>query len=141
MSKYSAIALAILGLIIAVGPYVLYRICDESMAGPCNDTGHAEILIGASIAVLSVSMLFMNDGRRRMCLGFAVLALSVLSVLVVTTIIGTCDSGMMACNRTGKPGMIATGTIAAMVSVVNVVLIKRDSRMVRWALSAFPTGA
>ncbi len=131
-SRYSAVALLILGLLTAVGPYTIYPICGDAMDGPCHATGHAEVLIGVSMSVLSVASLFVANHRDRALLGLAILALSVLSVLVVTVIIGTCDGGMMACNRTGKPGMIAVGTVAAIASVANIVLVKSDSRRIRW---------
>ena len=130
-SRYSAIVLSILGLLIAVGPYTIYPICGDAMDGPCHATGYAEAFIGISIAVLSAASLFVESHRSREFLGLAVLALSVLSVLVVTVIIGTCDSDMMACNRTGRPGMIASGAVAAVVSAVNLLLIKSDSRRIR----------
>ena len=123
-SRYSAIVLSILGLLIAVGPYTIYPIC--------HATGYVEVFIGISIAMLSAASLFVESHRSREFLGLAVLALSVLSVLVVTVIIGTCDSDMMACNRTGRPGMIASGAVAAVVSAVNLLLIKSDSRRIRW---------
>ena len=128
MSARFEIVLAALGLLIAAGPFTLYPICDSSMMGPCNSTGYAEIAIGALISVLAIVSLFIDNSRHRIYIGLAILALSVLSVLAVTTLIGTCEGSMMACNRTGKPGIIAVGTIAAMASAINLVLIKSHSR-------------
>ena len=128
MSARFEIVLAALGLLIAAGPFTLYPICDSSMAGPCNSTGYAEIAIGVLMSALAIVSLFVSNYRYRICIGLAILTLSVLSVLAVTTLIGTCEGSMMACNRTGKPGIIAVGTIAAIAGAINLVLIKSNSR-------------
>ena len=129
-SLYSEILLIILGVIIAIGPYTLYPICGSSMHGPCQDTGHAEIILGILIAILAAADLFIEDRRKRLYIGIAVIVLSILSILFVTSITGTCDSSMMACNKTGKPGIIAVGAITAIVGVIELILLKYETRKV-----------
>lgn len=129
ISRYSEFLLIILGIITAIGPYTLYHICSGSMAGPCQDTGHAAIILGATIAVVSLASLFIQNRSVRAYIGLAAVILAVLSILFVTVITGTCDSSMMACNRTGKPGIIAVGAITAIVGVIDLILLKYETRV------------
>jgi hypothetical protein len=129
-SVYSEVVLLILGLVIAIGPFFLYHICDTSMGGDCLSTGYAEIAIGAMILVLSAISLFIENDKYRLLIGMIVIILAALSVIFVTSITGTCDSAMMACNKTGKPGMIAVGAVTAFMGVIDLVLVKSDSRTI-----------
>lgn len=130
-SQYATILLLILGIVVAIGPYTVYPICSGTMHGNCYDTGHAEIVLGALIALFSAITLFLKDTKKRTGLTLIVLVLAVLSVLFVTSITGTCDGSMMACNKTGKPGIIAVGTVTAFVAVIGLVFEKAGKRRVR----------
>lgn len=129
-SVWTEAVLIVLGIVIAVGPYTLYPICDVSMHGGCYDTGIAEVVLGIILVLAGVASLFMQDIRRRRLLWIVLIAVPVLSILFVTSITGTCGMSTMACNKTGEPGIVAVGVITAIVAVFDLLLLQNDARRV-----------
>lgn len=129
-SVWAEALLIVLGVVIAVGPYTLYPICDASMHGGCYDTGIAEVVLGILLVLVGVASLFVQDVRRRRLLWIALIAIPVLSILFVTSITGTCGGSMMACNKTGEPGIVAVGAVTAIVAVFDLLLLQNDARRV-----------
>jgi hypothetical protein len=140
----------ILGLLIALGPQFLFKVCGPTMAsnaseeladccavpeesgccGPvasslpiCHWSARAEIGMGLLIAALGACIIVFTDAKTQFGLLIGVFMASLIALATPHTLIGGCGSMAMACRRIAFPALTAESVILLILSAVMVVII------------------
>jgi hypothetical protein len=87
----------------------------------CLWSARGALAVGISLAVVGGLVFFARRKETRRALGIVGALLGLFTVLLPTTLIGTCGSSAAVCNTTMKPIMLAAGGLALAVSVVLLV--------------------
>jgi hypothetical protein len=100
-------AVIVLGLLIALGPQSLFKVCPVTgeMVMKCHWSAQAEIGVGALIALLGAALIVFANPRTRLGLTLAVFLSGVLALLIPHALIGGCGMHSMACRKTAFPAI------------------------------------
>jgi hypothetical protein len=136
-------AVIILGLLIALGPQFLFKVCGPAMpaeggtaaeaaesnlgcCGPvfstCHWTARAEIGIGLLIAALGACMIVFTDPKTQLGLIIGVFMASLIALAVPHALIGGCNSMAMACRRAAFPALTVESVILLIISGIMAVM-------------------
>ncbi len=88
----------------------------------CYWTAHAEIVVGVPLVAIGVLLLFARRKETIRVLGILTALLGVLTVLLPTSIIGTCMNDQMVCNTEMKPTLFIAGGITVALGIAVLVL-------------------
>jgi len=108
-------AAIVLGLLIALGPQLLFKVC-EPMSGnfmKCHWTAQAEIGIGALIAALGIALTLFAAPKTRLGLVIGILLSGILALLIPHVLIGGCSMDSMPCRKIAFPA----------ITVISILLI------------------
>jgi hypothetical protein len=103
------IAVIIFGLLIALGPQFLFKVCEPMHDNfmKCHWTAQAEIGIGALIAALGIALLFFASAQVRLGLAIAVVLSAAVALLFPHVLIGGCAMETMQCRKVAFPAITA----------------------------------
>lgn len=107
----------------ATAPTMPYRMMK------CYWTAHAEIVVAVPLIAIGLLLLFARRKETTLALGVITAVLGVLTILLPTSIIGTCLNGAMVCNTQMKPVLLIGGGIVVALGVAVLVLgqMKREN--------------
>jgi hypothetical protein len=117
----SGAATAVLGLLIALGPQFLFKVCTamEDSFPRCHWTAQAEIGVGALIAVLGAAILVFAESKIRLGLTIGVFFSSIIALSIPHALIGGCGMMTMACRRTAFPAITVICVVLLIGSALN----------------------
>jgi hypothetical protein len=100
-------AAIVFGLLIALGPQFLFKVCPvaEGMIMKCHWSAQAEIGVGALIAALGAALIFFVDPKTRLGLTIGIFLSGVLVLLIPHSLIGGCAMHSMACRKIAFPAL------------------------------------
>jgi len=101
------VAAIVLGLLIALGPQLLFKVC-ESMGEnfmKCHWSAQAEIGIGGLIAALGIALTLFASPKTRLGLAIGILLSGVLALLIPHVLIGGCAMESMPCRKIAFPAI------------------------------------
>jgi hypothetical protein len=103
----------VLGLLIALGPQFLFKVCPvtEGMIMKCHWSARAEIGAGALIAALGIALAFFADPKTRLGLTIGIFLSGVLALLIPHGLIGGCPMHSMACRKIAFPWITVIGIL------------------------------
>ena len=84
----------------------------------CLWSARGALAVGVSLAVAGGLLFFARRKETRRALGIVAALLGLFTVLLPTTLIGTCGSSAAVCNTTMKPIMLVAGGLAVVASVI-----------------------
>jgi CHASE2 domain-containing sensor protein len=95
----------------------------------CYWAAHAEIIAGVPLLAIGALLLFARRKETTRALGILTAVLGVLTVLIPTSVVGTCLNEQMVCNTQMKPALLIAGGIIVALGVAVVVVgeMKRES--------------
>jgi hypothetical protein len=113
----------VLGLLIALGPQFLFKVCVHGNDGlpRCHWSARAEIGAGLLIAALGICMLVFTDTKTQLGLAVGVFFAAIVALFIPHTLIGGCGSMAMACRKVGFPAVTAESIILLVFSAVIAV--------------------
>jgi hypothetical protein len=119
------ITFIVLGLLIAIGPFTLFPVCEvmDDMIMKCHWTAQAELGIGLGIAVLGVLSLVFASKEVRLGLSIAVLLNGILSLLVETALIGMCANPAEPCRLLTQPALSVLGGVLVVAAAIQSVYL------------------
>ena len=95
----------------------------------CYWTAHAEIVAGVPLIAIGVLLFFARRKETTRMLGILTVLLGVLTILILTSIIGTCLNAEMVCNTEMRPVLLICGGVVAALGVAVLVMgeMKREN--------------
>jgi hypothetical protein len=140
----------VLGLLIALGPQFLFKVCGQTMASAaggemadccvapeesgccapavkslpvCHWSARAEIGMGLLIAALGACMIVFTDPKTHLGLIIGVFMASLIALAIPHALIGGCGSMAMACRRIAFPALTVESVILLIFSAIMVVIL------------------
>ncbi|MDR1128734.1 MAG: DUF4418 family protein [Treponema sp.] len=115
------------GLLTALGPRFLFRVCPaaEGMIMKCHWSAQAEIGIGALIAALGAALVFFANPKTRLGLIVGVFLSGVLALLIPHALIGGCSMHTMPCRKTAFPAITVIAILLLMGSALYAFYLAR----------------
>lgn len=127
----SGIGAILAGLLVAVGPQTIFRLCGPKPDGTwmkCHWTGQAELGVGLFIAALGVLLLVFSNEKVRLGLSLAAVLAGVLVLLLPTALIGGCSMSTMNCQRLTFPALEILGSLTVAGFTFNSVFLLLGGR-------------
>lgn len=124
----SGAAAVVAGLLIAIGPQVLFSLCEPKEDGSwmkCHWMGQAEIGVGGMIAVLGIALLLTSSPQTRLGLSEGIAAAGVVALLLPTVLIGGCGTETMPCRSLTIPCLIVISILTITAAVANCIYLGR----------------
>jgi len=120
----SGAVVVVLGLLIALGPQLLFKICAHGEGGfpLCHWSGRAEIGVGLLIASLGLCLIVFPDPKTQMGLFIGIFLAGIIALFIPHTLIGGCIGKDMACRRVGFPALTVESILLVVFSAVMVFL-------------------
>jgi hypothetical protein len=145
-----AVVIILLGLLIALGPQFLFKVCGPAMASSldididdcciepevssccapaasslpiCHWSAQAEIGIGLLIVALGACMMVFTDPQTHLGLAIGTFFASIIALAVPNFLIGGCDSLAMRCRRIAFPALTAESIVLLIFSAVLITII------------------
>jgi len=138
----------VLGLLIALGPQFLFKVCGSNMAssestedccaqpakssccGPavsslpiCHWSAQAEIGMGLLIAALGACMIVFTDVKTHLGLLIGVFLASIVALAIPNFLIGGCSTMTMQCRRVAFPALTIESAILLVFSAIMITII------------------
>jgi hypothetical protein len=130
------IAVIVLGLLIALGPQFLFKVCEP--VGPmaahdgggqtwmkCHWSAQAEIGIGSLLAALGIGLLVFASKDTRLGLWIGIFLSAILALLIPHVLIGGCSMPTMRCQSLAFPAITVLGILLIVGSVFNALYLIR----------------
>ena len=120
----SAIVIA-LGLLIALGPQFLFKVCDHGEDGYllCHWSAQAEIGIGLLIVALGACMIVFTDNKTRLGLLIGTLLASIIALAIPNFLVGGCGMMTMKCRKVAFPALTVESVFLLIFSAIIVTII------------------
>jgi hypothetical protein len=123
----SGCAAIVFGLLIALGPQYLFKVClvVEDMFMKCHWSAQAEIGVGALIAALGIALIVFAGHKTRLGLTIGIFLYGVLVLLIPHALIGGCPMHSMACRKIAFPSLTVIAVLLLTGAVLNTVYLAR----------------
>lgn len=122
-NKITGIVIALLGLLTALIPTVIFKVC-AAMDGKfmkCHWTSQVEVALGIAVLVLGLLIVLSKENAAASAYAVASAVNGVLVILIPTVVIGVCGSADMPCHSGTKPALIIAGALIAAAGLINTV--------------------
>jgi hypothetical protein len=127
----SGIGAIIAGLLIALGPQFLFKLCEPMTSGrwmKCHWTGQAEIGVGFLIAALGVLMLLSSSQETRLGLSMPLVLAGCLALSLPHSLIGGCEMASMPCRKVTFPSLTVISVLTIVGFAANTFYLYRERR-------------
>jgi hypothetical protein len=115
----------VLGLLIALGPQVLFKVCAHGTSFPlCHWSARAEIGMGLLIAALGICLIVFSDSKTQQGLTIGIFMAGIIALSISHVLIGSCSVMTMACRRIAFPVLSIICVIVLIGSVINMIHIE-----------------
>jgi hypothetical protein len=120
-------AAVVFGLLIALGPQFLFKVCPVTHGTimKCHWSGQAEIGVGALIAALGVALVIFADPRIRLGLAIGIFLSGALALLVPHALIGGCAMHTMPCRKVAFPSITVISILLLIGSALYTLYLAR----------------
>jgi len=121
---FGAIIIA-LGLLIALGPQFLFKVCAHGEDGypRCHWSGQAEIGLGFLIAALGACMVVFTDPKTHLGFSIGVFMAGIIALFIPNALIGGCGMMTMQCRKVAFPALTAESVVLLVFVAVTTVYI------------------
>jgi hypothetical protein len=119
------IIIIILGLLIALGPRFLFKVCGHGEEGfpHCHWSAQAEIGMGLLIVALGACMIVISNPKTHLGLAIGTFFASIIVLAIPHFLIGGCGSLAMKCRRVAFPALTAESIVLLVFSAIMVTII------------------
>jgi hypothetical protein len=116
----------VLGLLIAFGPQILFKVCAHGEGGfpLCHWSARAEIGIGLLIAALGICLIVFSDLKTQQGLTIGIFLASIIALSIPHALIGGCSVMTMTCRKIAFPILSIICIITLIGSVINLIYIE-----------------
>ena len=115
-----------LGLLIALGPQFLFKVCAHGENGysRCHWSAQAEIGMGFLITALGICMIIFTDPKTHLGLSIGVFLAGIIALFIPHALIGGCGMTAMRCHKVAFPAITAESVVLLVFSAVIAVYIE-----------------
>jgi hypothetical protein len=119
-----SVVIIILGLLIALGPQFLFKVCNhgEDSFPHCHWSAQGEIGVGLLIVALGVCMIVFTDPKTHLGLAIGTFLASIIAFAVPNFLIGGCGSVVMKCRRIAFPALTTESVVLLVFSAIMVTI-------------------
>jgi hypothetical protein len=124
----SGVAAIVFGLLIALGPQFLFKVCGPTESGgfmKCHWTALAEIGVGGLIAALGIAIAFFASPKTRLGLAIGVVLAAILALLYPHALIGGCGMPSMDCRKIAFPALTVISILTIAGGAFYIVSLAR----------------
>jgi hypothetical protein len=116
----------ILGLLIALGPQFLFKVCTvHNGALPlCHWSAQAELGMGMLVAALGLCFIVFSDPKTQQRFAIGIFLTGIIVLGIPHALIGGCTAKTMACHKVAFPALTVEGVILLAYSAFMVVFIE-----------------
>lgn len=122
----------ILGLLIALGPKVLFPVCaglkDDGTPMKCFYTSQVTIGLGMGIIMFGLMIMLLKEKSGKLVSSIGVLFLTMMTYLVPNALIGVCKTETMACRMLTLPALNIISLVSLIVSTIHIVLTLKEDK-------------
>ena len=114
----------LLGLLIALGPQFLFKVCGPMGEGysHCHWSAQAEIGLGLLIAALGGCMFVFTDQKTHLGLLVGIFFAGIIAVAVPHFLIGGCSNMAMKCHKVAFPALTVESIILLVFSAIMITV-------------------
>lgn len=135
-AKVFGLFIAILGLLLAVGPIYIVPPCVKmltTLSGAeipmkCFWSARAELGIGILISVGGILTMFFTSAKARLAISLMIFFTSLLALAIPAHLIGGCKMETMACQLTTFPFIYVLSSVIALVCLVNIFYLVHKAK-------------
>ena len=122
---FFGVVIIILGLLIALAPQFLFKVCGHGENGfpRCHWSAQAEIGIGLLIAALGACMIIFTDPKTHLGLVIGIFFSGIIALSVPNFLIGGCSSLAMKCRSVTFPALTAISIVLLVFSAMIATII------------------
>jgi hypothetical protein len=115
------------GLLIALGPKFLFKVCPVmgDMVMKCHWSAQAEIGVGGLIAALGLALIVFAGPKTRLGLTIGIFLAGVLALLIPHALIGGCPGHSMACRKITFPAITVISILLLIGAAFNALYLAR----------------
>jgi hypothetical protein len=124
---FSGGAAVVFGLLIALGPQFLFKVCPVmgDMIMKCRWSARAETGAGALIAALGIALIVFAHPKTRLGLTVGIFFAGVLALLIPHALIGGCPGHSMPCRKITFPAITVISVLLLISAAVNALYLAR----------------
>jgi hypothetical protein len=117
-----------LGLLIALGPQFLFKVCEPMGENfmKCHWTAQAEIGVGAVIAALGIALTVFASVKIRLGLVTGILLSGINALLLPHALIGGCAMDDMPCRKIAFPAITVIGILLIIGAGIYTAYLARE---------------
>jgi hypothetical protein len=118
----------VFGLLIALGPQFLFKVCPvmEGMIMKCHWSARAEIGVGGPLlAALGIALIFFANPKIRLGLTVGVFLAGILALLIPHVLIGGCPGHSMPCRKIAFPALTVISILLLISAAFNALYLAR----------------
>jgi len=142
----TASVVIVLGLLITLGPQLIFKVCSPSMmtseatTGGCGCSGGSSISypachwsaqalvgIGMLIAALGLCLIVFKESKVQLGLTIGIFFSSIIALFIPNALIGGCGMMTMACRKTAFPVISIIGIVLLIASAIYMIILYKDS--------------
>jgi len=114
----------VLGLLIALGPQFLFKVCEHGEDGypHCHWSAQAEIGLGLLIAALGACMIVFTDSKINLGLLISTFLASIIALAVPNFLVGGCGMMTMKCRKVAFPALTVESVVLLIFSAIIVTI-------------------
>ena len=126
----SGAATIALGLLIALSPQFLFKVCNLTEHGflRCHWSAQAEIGVGILIAMLWIFLIIFANLQTQLGLTVGIFFASIFAWSIPHVLIGGCNMMSMACRRAAFPALSVMSVLALAGAVGNMVHLESKTK-------------
>lgn len=119
----------IVGLLLAIGPYTVFKVCDTSeKIMKCWWSVRSETVLGGLLIFAGILVLILKKTEYIFLTNLYNIAIAVAAILIPNVIIGGCGKATMACRSLTFPAIYVLAAVTILFSIVNIISIKKSRK-------------
>lgn len=126
-NKIGSIINAVMGIVLAIGPFSLFKPCRIEELMKCTYSGRIISMIGVLIFIVSLIGLLVADENKK-CINLIMISMFVCSILVPKVLIGGCEKMNMRCNSITFPFVYIIAAIGIIANSSLLIFGTRGKR-------------